>query len=175
MFHIPYNSHIHFLVGAVFHYLLVNFILWWFFHLCIFFYKVVCPFHANRMEKMGQHKYIFTTFVFLGMYTHYQVCHYYHTIALFVPLPAVIVSLSVEEHHYRLYCFPPTICISSGAMCFYSTNVIIDVLVGIGVYLLIIVFWIIKRVIYIYIYIHKHDIYFNLFRILCFHQTRRGN
>ena len=96
-----------------------------------------------------------------------------HTIALVVPLPAVIVSLSVEEHHYRLYCFPPTICISSGAMCFYSTIVIIDVLVGIGVYLLIIVFWIIKRV--IYIYIHKHDIYFDLFRILCFHQTRRGN
>ena len=82
-----------------------------------------------------------------------------HTIALVVPLPAVIVSLSVEEHHYRLYCFPPTICISSGAMCFYSTIVIIDVLVGIGVYLLIIVFWIIKRVIYIYIYIYINMIF----------------
>ena len=72
-----------------------------------------------------------------------------HTIALFVPLPAVIVSLSVEKHHYKLHYFPPTICISSGAMWFYSINVIIDVLVATGVYLLIVVFWTIKRVIYI--------------------------
>ena len=155
--------------------MLVNFILWWFFHLCIFFHKVVCPFHANRMKKMGQHKYIFTTIVLLGMYTHCQVCHYYHTIALFVPLPAVIVSLSVEEHHYKVLHFPPSICISSRAMSFYSIIVIIDVLVAIGVYLLIIVFWIIKRVIYIYIYIYKHDIYYILFRILCFHRTRKEN
>ena len=63
-----------FLIGAIFHYVLVNFVIWWFFYLCIFFHKVVYPFHANRMEKMGQHKYIFTTVVLLGMYTHYQVC-----------------------------------------------------------------------------------------------------
>ena len=73
----------------------------------------------------------------------------YHTIALFVPLPAVIVSLSVEEHHYKLHRFPPSICTSSRAMSFYSIIVIIDVLVAIGVYLLIVVFWIIKKVIYI--------------------------
>ena len=66
-----------------------------------------------------------------------------------MPLPAVIVSLSVEEHHYKLHRFPPTICISSGSMWFYSVIVIIDVLVAVGVYLLIVVFWIIKRVIYI--------------------------
>ena len=72
-----------------------------------------------------------------------------HTIALFVPLPAVIVSLSVEEYHYKVLHFPPTICISSRTMLFYSIIVIIDVLVAIGVYLLIIVFWIINKVIYI--------------------------
>ena len=71
-----------------------------------------------------------------------------------MPLPAVIVSLSVEEHHYKVLHFPPSICISSKAMSFYSIIVIIDVLVAIGVYLLIVVFWIIKKVIYIY----KHDI-----------------
>ena len=129
---------------------MINFILWWFFHLCIFFHKVVCPFHANRLEKMGQHKYIFTTTVFLGMYTHYQVYVINsHTIALFVSLPAVIVSLSVEEHHYKLHHFPPIVCISSGTMWFYSAIVIFDILVGVGVYLLIVVFWIIKKVIYI--------------------------
>ena len=71
-----------------------------------------------------------------------------HTIALFVPLPAVIVSLSVEKHHYKLHHFPPIVCISSGAMWFYSVILIIDVLVATGVYLLMVVFWIIKRVIY---------------------------
>ena len=66
-----------------------------------------------------------------------------------MPLPAVIASLSVEKHYYKVLHFPPSVCISSTAMSFYSIIVIFDVLVAIGVYLLIVVFWIIKKVIYI--------------------------
>ena len=71
---------------------------------------------------------------------------FFNLIGLVIPLPAVIVSLSVEDYNYKLYRFPPFICISNGPMWFYSVTVIIDLLAGIGVYLLFVVFWIIYRV-----------------------------
>ncbi|XP_019853215.1 PREDICTED: uncharacterized protein LOC109582744 isoform X3 [Amphimedon queenslandica] len=39
--------------GVVFHYAIVNMALWWFFHVAIFFHKVLFPFQANRFEKLG--------------------------------------------------------------------------------------------------------------------------
>ena len=69
-----------------------------------------------------------------------------HTSILTTPLPAVIVSLSVEDYKYTIHRFPPNVCISDGPMSFYSITVIIDVLVGIGTYLLFVVFWIIHKV-----------------------------
>ena len=66
--------------------------------------------------------------------------------ALAIPLPAVIISLSVEDYKYKINRFPPTNCISNGPMWFYSVIVIIDVLVGIETYLLFVVFWIIHKV-----------------------------
>ena len=65
---------------------------------------------------------------------------------LVIPLPAVIVSLSVEDYNYKTYRFPPFICGSNAAMWFYSVIVVINVLSGIGIYLLFVVFWIIHRV-----------------------------
>ena len=44
-------------IGAVFNYTIVNMVIWWFFHLSIFFYKIMFPFHSTRMEKMGYQKY----------------------------------------------------------------------------------------------------------------------
>ena len=54
------------LTGAIYHYVIVNMTLWWFFHLCIFLHKVVAPFHAKRTERLGRQKYIFGVTVFLG-------------------------------------------------------------------------------------------------------------
>ena len=65
---------------------------------------------------------------------------------LVIPLPAVIISLSVEDYKYNIHRFPPTNCISDGSMWFYSVVVIIDVLAGIETYLLFVVLWIIRRV-----------------------------
>ena len=45
-------------IGALFHYSLMNIILWWLFHVAIFFHKVMFPFQADRIEKLGQNKYI---------------------------------------------------------------------------------------------------------------------
>ena len=56
--------------GAIFHYVIVNMTLWWFFHVSIFLYKVVAPFHAKRTQILGRQKYIFAVTVLLGK-------HYY--------------------------------------------------------------------------------------------------
>lgn len=45
-----------FLKGAIFHYVYLGLIVWWFLHLCVFFYEVMFPFHANQMRKMGKVK-----------------------------------------------------------------------------------------------------------------------
>ena len=73
-------------VGAVFHYVIVNLVLLWYFHVAIFFHKVMFPFQANRFEKMGRNKYIFATVTILCKF----VCYNAHK----------IYSL-----HYKLYYF----------------------------------------------------------------------
>ena len=63
-----------------------------------------------------------------------------------VPLPAVIVSLAVDEHNYKLDRFPPSACSTDGDMWFYSSTLIIDVLLCTGVNLLIIITWALHKV-----------------------------
>ena len=75
-----------------------------------------------------------------------------------------MVSLSVEDYKYSLHRFPTNVCISDGPVSFYSITVIIDVLVGIGAYLLFVVFWIIHKVNIFLINIKTYYDYFrNLF------------
>ena len=147
--------------------------LWWFFHVTIFFHKVVFPFHANQMTKLGRNKYVFVVIIVLGKSMSHSLCYYKHFFqALGIPLPAVILSLSVEDYYYRIYRFPPGICITNGAMLFYSMTALIDILVGIGVYLLFVVFWIIHRV----IILTNICIYYDFYRTLLLvqsHQKRK--
>uniref|UniRef100_A0A1X7UPL3 FZ domain-containing protein n=1 Tax=Amphimedon queenslandica TaxID=400682 RepID=A0A1X7UPL3_AMPQE len=112
--------------GVVFHYTFVNIALWWFFHVAIFFHKVLFPFQANRFEKLGRNKYIFATVTILS---------------ILLPLPAVIICLSVDKFKYNIYRFPTLLCISNGDMWFYSSTLPMDVLFAAGVIMLIIVFW----------------------------------
>ena len=65
---------------------------------------------------------------------------------LTIPLPAVIISLSVEDYKYKIRRFPSNICLSEGSLFFYSIVVIHDVLVGIVTYFLFVIFWIIHKV-----------------------------
>ncbi|XP_019862074.1 PREDICTED: uncharacterized protein LOC109590618, partial [Amphimedon queenslandica] len=101
--------------GVVFHYVIVNMALWWFFHVAMFFHKVFFPFQANRFEKLGREKYIFATVTILS---------------LLLPLPAVIVCLSVDKFKYNVHRFPTTLCISDGDMWFYSTTLPMDILLA---------------------------------------------
>ncbi|XP_019859821.1 PREDICTED: uncharacterized protein LOC109588072 isoform X3 [Amphimedon queenslandica] len=112
--------------GVVFHYTFVNMALWWFFHVAIFFHKVLFPFQANRFEKLGRNKYIFATVTILS---------------LLLPLPAIIICLSVDKFKYNIYRFPTSFCISNGDMWFYSMTLPVDVLFAAGVIMLIIVLW----------------------------------
>ncbi|XP_019854872.1 PREDICTED: uncharacterized protein LOC109583828 isoform X2 [Amphimedon queenslandica] len=116
--------------GVIFQYNTLNMVLWWFFYGVIIFHKILFPFQAKNFENMGYNKYIFITVV---------------TLCLVIPLPAVIISLTVERFGYNIYRFPTTLCISSGDMWFYSTTLPMDVLVAAGVIMLIIIFWTIRR------------------------------
>uniref|UniRef100_A0A1X7UEL9 FZ domain-containing protein n=1 Tax=Amphimedon queenslandica TaxID=400682 RepID=A0A1X7UEL9_AMPQE len=112
--------------GVVFHYTFANMALSWFFHVAIFFYKVLFPFQANRFEKLGRNKYIFATVTILS---------------LLLPLPAIIICLTVDKFKYNIHRFPTTICTSSSGMMFYSITLLMDVLFATGVIMLIIVLW----------------------------------
>ena len=86
-------------IGVVFHYFIVNMALWWFFHVAIFFHKVFFPFQANRFEKLGRDKYIFATVIILCEYilvfTNSEIIPFLYK-AILLPLPAVIICLSVD-------------------------------------------------------------------------------
>ena len=46
------------LLGAVFHYFIVNMALWWFFHVCSIFYKIMFPMTAKQYEKKEKYFHI---------------------------------------------------------------------------------------------------------------------
>ena len=73
------------------------------------------------------------------------------SIALTIPLPAVIISLTVKEHRYNIYRFPPSICDAGTESIFYSVILIKDVVLCTGICLLILVFWFLCKV-FIYFY-----------------------
>ena len=104
------------------------------------------------MTKMGQNKYVLAAVIIIGNHNNIynNKCFIKFLFeALAVPLPAVTVSLSVEEYHYKQYRFPPFLCVSTETMWFYSNKAITDVLVATGTCLMIVVFWIIYTVIFL--------------------------
>ena len=54
------------LLGAVFHYFVLNITLWWFFHVCSIFYKVMFPLTAKQYEK--KEKYFHIVLLVTGMF-----------------------------------------------------------------------------------------------------------
>ena len=58
----------------------------------------------------------------------------------------MVISLTTKDHEYRIFRFPPGVCLPDEEMLFYSTVLKVDIMVGIGVGYLIIIFWIISRV-----------------------------
>ena len=59
------NTHI---IGAVFHYAIVNWALWWFFLVLTLFHKIAFPFHAHRWTKDKKDKYLLLVVVIICEY-----------------------------------------------------------------------------------------------------------
>ena len=68
------------------------------------------------------------------------------SIALTIPLPAVIISLAVKKYNYNHKQFPPIFCISNKEMTFYLEILIIDIVMCTGICLLVLVFWLLYKV-----------------------------
>ena len=117
----------------------------------VFLYKISYPFHARRFELLGRQKYMLLVMILIGELTELE-CNFIYllllSVGLLFPLPAVMISLSIEEHNYQVIRMPPTFCLPSVDMWFYSAILVIDVLLCLGVCFLVIVFWVIRKVCY---------------------------
>ena len=56
------------IIGAAFHYAIVNMSLWWFFLVLTLFHKIAFPFHAHRWTKEKKDKYVFIAIVIICTY-----------------------------------------------------------------------------------------------------------
>ena len=54
------------LLGAAFHYFLASIALWWFFHVCSIFYKIMFPLKAKQYQK--KEKYFHIIILVAGMF-----------------------------------------------------------------------------------------------------------
>ena len=56
-----------FFTGILFSYLLFQLALWWFFHMCMLFWKVVFPFHSQTYTASGKVKYTHAVCLVIGL------------------------------------------------------------------------------------------------------------
>lgn len=133
-------------VGVAQQYLFLNITLWWFFHVCMVFYKVNFPFHSRKTVQYNTHIHIVCALI--GK----QICvsvsmyyNYFFVSALLLPLPAVISTLAKDG--YRINRFPPILCSPRNSdLFYYPTMLVMNILLAVGVALLIITFWKVHKV-----------------------------
>ena len=142
-----------FFTGILFSYLLFQSALWWFFHMCMLFWKVLFPFHSQTYTASGKVK-----------YTH-AVCF---AMGLLLPMALVVATLSefgVESRRkaengtsaldlfisgglgYSTTSFPTILCTPSDEdVVFYSLLLPLAIIQAVGSTGLIITLWHIHRV-----------------------------
>lgn len=141
-------------IGLTFQYTFINMGVWWLFHLCVFFYEVMFPFHANQFRKLGNTKKLAAVLITLGEYysvkyymllnIHYDHIHLIFLSGFIIPLPATIVPIVSKDHRFSIVRFPPSICLADeGTWLFYSFTLPFSIAIAIGVCLLIIIIWMI--------------------------------
>ena len=114
--------------GIVWQYFFINLTAWWLSHVCCMFWKIMFPFHAQQHEQQQKYFYIITT---IG--------------SLLIPVPSVIAAFLTDG--YTLDRFPPLLCgVKDLDVQYYSLWFLINVLWGVGISLLIIMFWKVHRV-----------------------------
>ena len=78
-------------------------------------------------------------------------CHkllfFYSHAAILLPLPAPVLALMDDNYQYTISTFPVYICMSQDPdFVFYSMVLVIDILLGLGVCLFILMLWIVHKV-----------------------------
>ena len=116
--------------GGIFYYILFQGSLWWIFHVSVIFWGVQFPIHSKIFNNAHGTKYIHLTCVVLALL-----------------LPLVPVFTNAFKGGYTMGRFPPILCIGSDACAtFYSLVLPVDIILGIGTNLLIVIFWKIHKV-----------------------------
>ena len=79
---------------------------------------------------------------FVYLFTHKWMTIFINS-GIVIPLPAVIMALSIEKQQYKLRL---TVCVPSADIWFHSTTLVFTILLGAGICFLMIIFFIIHRV-----------------------------
>ena len=112
------------------YYVLLQASLWWIFHVSVIFWGVQFPLHSKSFRISHGTKYIHLTCVVLALV-----------------LPLVPVLANKFKGGYTMGRFPPILCVGADAgATFYSLVLPIDIILGVGSNLLIIIFWKIHKV-----------------------------
>ena len=145
----------HFLpsIGVLYHYLLINLVLWWFFHVFVFAASLLFPERSRIIKKKGLHKYI-SIFVILLCKQESEI----YTISCVVIIILVIlagllspaltgnaVAFSSRAHGYRLQRLPPGLPTASNILWFYSIIFLYCIFLAGGMCVLVISVWILLK------------------------------
>ena len=121
--------------GIVTYYGLLQLVVWWFCHVVSLFWGIQFPFHARSFKAADRVKYIHIAMVIVG---------------LVLPTLPIIVTFTAGNPNARGFGpgrYPPIQCLGlQSDPTFYSLVLPINLLSAIGIPLLIIIFWIIRKV-----------------------------
>ena len=132
--------------GMVFHYTMLQLVLWWVFHIMALFWKIQFPFHARRFESARRVPYLHFTAVVLAL------------VLPAIPIIIAMIEYAVQDSKnsssspagklgFGLIRFPPILCIGNDRdVTYYSLILPLNLIVIVGMALLVLVFWIIHKV-----------------------------
>ena len=116
--------------GGVLHYILVQSVLWWIFHVLAIFWKVYYPIHSRSFDLTHRTKYIHATCLIVGLV-----------------LPAIPLTVISVNGGFIITRFPPIACVGKDAdSTFYSALLPIVIIYGVGTNFLVFIVWTIRRV-----------------------------
>lgn len=122
--------------GVATYYTVLQTAIWWFCHVAVLFWKICFPFSAKRFESACGFKLLHATTV---------------VIAILLPTVPIIAQFVVggSKKAFAQGSYPPILCIGLNRdIAFYGVALPISLLIQIGITLLIILLWKIRKVCY---------------------------
>ena len=122
--------------------------LWWCFNVISVLYKIMFPVFAK--EHKEKDKFIHIVLLILGIVNAY--CNYsslgFYFKGILIPIPGVLLALTVNKYKsYTLFTFPSYVCVPRNSnLQYYSLILPLNVLLGIGLFCLVLIFWRLQKV-----------------------------